>query len=74
MTNLISIESPRDVKETIEYALSISEFLDGVIIIALNKDTTQWLSTSKMNGMQKAFLIQFAQSYMINWFSLKDES
>lgn len=68
MTKLIRIDSKNGVKEILEEALSLSEHFDGVIVIALNKDSTQWLSTSNMNGMQKAFLIQFAQSYMMNWF------
>lgn len=53
-------------------ALNRAKDFDGVIIIALNKDGTQWLTTSMMSMHQKAFLISFAQSWVLRWFHSED--
>jgi hypothetical protein len=57
-----------DVKETIEECLKISDSLDGVIILALNKEGQQLMSTSNMSMFQKLFLKAFLDAWSVNWF------
>ena len=45
-----------------------AEHFEGVICIALNKDGSQFLMSSRMRGREKAFLIAFAQSWVMDWF------
>lgn len=46
---------------------------EGVICIALNKDSSQFLMTSRISGSEKALLVAFAQSWMMSWFHNQEE-
>lgn len=65
------LELPVDpsVKETLQSMLDRSDHFQGVIVIALNKDESQFMMTSNMNAQQKSFLMAFAQNFFLKkWF------
>lgn len=68
MGNLIKIERETDVKQTLEECLELADSLQGVIVIGLTKETSQFIRTSTMNAMEKAFCIQFANAWLNKWF------
>ena len=74
MTKLYELPPPdSDVRATLEDCLAQADGLDGVIVIALTKDTAPILRTSSMNAMKKAFLVQFLNAFMVKWFKLEEE-
>ena len=48
-----------------------NDTLDAVIILELSSSGKQKLFTSKASGMEKAFLVQYAQAVMADWFLLE---
>lgn len=61
------VELPKD-KSVSEAIKHFSEgCYEAVMLIGINKDSTSFLETSKCNGMQKAYMVQFALSYMSDW-------
>lgn len=57
-----------DVKKTIEEFLEMHENFDCVMLVALNKDGTQFMQSSTMNQFERSFLSQFVQSSIFWWF------
>ena len=55
-------------KGVLEEMLKRAEHFDLVIVLALNKDSTQCLMTSHESMINKVFLVQFAQSWITRWF------
>ena len=68
MSNLLELRRESDVKEVLEHFVSCHENIEGVIVITLNKDGTQFLRASSMSMMQKSFLKAFFDSYILRWF------
>ncbi len=68
--SLVQLQFKTDVRETLNSVQEIAENLDGVIVMGLRKDGQQMLLSSTMNGMQKAFLVGFANAWMASWFGL----
>ncbi len=66
--SLKKVEEGDTPRGTLIEMLAREEHLDGVIVIALNKDGTQFLSTSRMSGYEKGHLIMFALSWLIGRF------
>lgn len=48
--------------------LSRVEHFNGVIVIALNKDKSQFMMSSMMDSMEKSYLLAFAQSWLLGLF------
>jgi hypothetical protein len=48
--------------------LDRSDRFEGVIAIALNKDGSQFLMSSTMSMLTKTFLVNFAFSWVMEWF------
>lgn len=53
---------------TLKEMLDRAEHFEHVIVIAMNKDGTQYLSASHASMIQKSFLIAFAQAWLTRWF------
>jgi hypothetical protein len=66
------VELPKDqsVHQAIQEFMDRADNFDGVMLIALNKDSSQFMVTSKMSGIEKAFLVQFANAAMNKWFEV----
>jgi hypothetical protein len=47
--------------------------VDGVIVIALNKDGSQQMIMSRMSMHEKSFLLSFAQAWLYRWFGESTE-
>lgn len=58
----------RGVRKTLEEMLERAEHFDGVIVIALNQDGSQFLRGSLMNLAEKSLLLAFAQSWLSSLF------
>ena len=69
---LTELKFETDVKKTIDDALQRSELMQGVIIIGLLKDGSQYLATSTMSGMEKSYLVSFANAYLNDYFNFKE--
>lgn len=67
------LELKSDCKEVLQHCVEQSEGFDGVMIIALKKDGTPYLRASLMNGMESAYILQFANAYYANQFQVVDE-
>lgn len=71
MEKLIAI-GPQDRSESVRKALSAvldsSAGIDLVVIIALNKDGTQFLKTSAGDTHEKCFLKCFFDQWALGWF------
>lgn len=70
--NLIKLNFDTDVEERLSEALKIANELQGVIIIGMFKEGGQYLCSSKMTGMEKSFLVQFANSWINSLFDFKN--
>lgn len=70
---VVELTQKSDVRDVIEEALGFADRLDGVIVLALDKDGAQLLRSSTMNAMQKAFLGAFFSAWLSRWFRLEDE-
>lgn len=69
------IETKSDVKETITDFLLRADSFEGVMLVGLNKDGSQFMMSSTMSAMKKCFLISFVQSWLLTWFKHQhDES
>ena len=66
--SLLQIKKESDVKITIEEFLSKADSFDSVMLVAINKDGTQFMKCSTMNQYEKSFLLQFIQSSIFWWF------
>ena len=73
MSNLKIIEEKSDVKEVLSEVIGDSENIECVMVIYLTKDGNQHLKTSSANGYKKAYLVQFLNAWMNNWFSIGSE-
>jgi len=65
MKLVVELDTPQG---TLQDMLKRAEHFDGVIILGLNKDGSQYLSASRFSMSDKVFLIQFAQSWVNRWF------
>lgn len=68
-------EKQNDIKKTLEDF--IAEFedlekLDCLVILGTLKDGGQILRTNNSSAYQKAFLLQFFQSWFHSWFKIGD--
>ena len=72
------VEAEDTPEGTLKSMLARAESFDGVLIISLNKDGSQYLESSIMSMHQKAFLVAFAQAWLTQWFhaaySLQDRT
>jgi hypothetical protein len=73
MNNIRIIESKTDVAETIANFQADASRFDGVILLGIDKEGAQYLMTSTMSAMQKSFLCQFLNAWMVKWFRLDSE-
>ena len=75
MNKVVTISNQKDqsVREALDEALAKSDTFEGVIILAIKKDGSQWLTTSFMSGYQKSFLLAFFQALMTSWFKLSSD-
>lgn len=46
-----------------------AEHFEGVIVLAMNKDGTQFMATSPLTMESKCFLKCFLDSWILRWFS-----
>lgn len=70
---ILRFPSKLQVKECLNEMLDRADHLEGVIVVALNKDGTQFLSTSAMSHESKCFLKCFFDAYVAQWFSEMQE-
>ncbi len=63
--SVIELKHETDVKETLECFLERASSFDGVVLIALNKDGSQYLVTSSMSMYKRAFLKCFFDSWVM---------
>lgn len=70
----VSIEDKKreDVRETLNSFVDKYPQVDRIIVLGLDKDYAQYLMTNKINGAERAFLLQFLQAYMNSWFKLDE--
>lgn len=61
---LRKIEKETDVKQTILEMLERADHLDGVIVLGLTKDGSQFLKSSTLRDADRALLYCFFQSYV----------
>jgi hypothetical protein len=68
------LEIPKDdsINEVIKRLEKNKDGLECVIVLAIKKDGSQWLETSKASGEQRAFLLQFFQAWITKWFNIGD--
>jgi hypothetical protein len=57
--------SKNDVPEILKEMVDRQEHFDAVIVIALKKDGTCYMLTSNSSGMEKSWMMQFANSCFI---------
>lgn len=69
---LIPIEKDNSVAEALKSVLSEEDKIDYLVIVAIKKDGTQLLETSRCNAHQKSFALAFFQAWMMKWFRLED--
>ncbi len=72
MSKLIEIkpeDRSRSVKDTLQSMLDRADNFDGVVVLALNKDSSQYMVTSNMSHIEKSFLCAFFNSFVSQWFS-----
>lgn len=67
-TKLRLVEQKSDIRETLEPLVSIADSMDGVMVLGINKDGTQFLVSSTMSHYQKCFLLAFHQAVNQRWF------
>jgi hypothetical protein len=65
---LAEVKPQSDVAPTIQSFLDKSDDMQSVMLLSINKDGSQFMVTSTMSGMEKAFLTQFAQAAMNEHF------
>lgn len=70
--NIIEIKKESDVNTAIQEFMDRSDNFEGVMLMAINKDSSQFITTSTMSGMQKAFLVQFVNAWMNSWFRVSE--
>jgi len=70
---IVKIDAKTDVKNVLQECLELSDGLSAVIVLGLFKDSSQMLRTSTMSAMEKAFLAQFLNAWMNQWFKLEVE-
>lgn len=72
-TKLIQLDPLKtDVKEVLADAMEWADGMKCIMVVGINKDGQQVLRTSTMNGYEKAFLVQFLNAYMTQWFNLEE--
>lgn len=72
MENLRVIEGKTDVRETLERFLKNAEEYRGIVILALDKETSPEIVTSTMNLMEVSFLATFLNAWLSQNFSEVD--
>lgn len=70
--NIVEMRKDESVKEALQFCLKRADQFECVMIVALNSDGRQFLRSSHCSGMQKSFMISFAQSWLNKWFGLED--
>jgi hypothetical protein len=74
MSELRIIEHKSDVEQTLKDAIdNLAPHLQGVLVIGLGKNGEQYLRSSTMSGIEKAFLCQFLNYWMASWFEHRSE-
>jgi len=75
--NIVNLEIKSqisDVNDILKECLDMSDGLQSVIVLGLFKDSSQMLRTSTMSAMEKAFLAQFLNAWMTQWFRLDGDN
>lgn len=68
MAHLRQVEERETPRGTLQEMLDREEQLDVVVVIALNKNGSQFLMCSSTSMHVKTFLVSFALSWVMQWF------
>lgn len=71
---VVDFKPDPQVKLTLQECLDMSDNLECVVVLALDKDGNQILRTSSTSGEKKAFLFAFYQAWMTKWFQLGEDT
>lgn len=72
--NLKLFKKESDVKEVLDAVRLNAHEFDGVIVLALRKNSTQELFTSTMSMYEKVFLAAFLQAWVNKWFRIGEDN
>ena len=70
MKLVIESDTPEGV---LKEMLGRAEHFESVMVIALNKDGSQYMQASHTSMINKCFLVSFAQSWVMRWFQAENE-
>lgn len=68
MAKLQPVQEGDTPEGTLKEVLAEAHDLDGVVVIALRKDGTQFLNSSRMSFYEKTFLKCFWDAWVLRWF------
>lgn len=69
MTNVLPIEGDGSVEQTLKDVLEAADKVEVVIVLALNRDGTQFIRSSKGNMLEKCFLKCGLDTFISGWFA-----